>query len=158
MPCLVSFTSEPCCYDLTRDFMYPSCLIYLRDCHIYSCQRSSQSWSLIPMEVVRIDMEHDKDLLHPEHPMKLSYKEDWPMDATLMGVYIMLWEIEKEKLHGRPRSFSPFDCPDIVVSPQSRHPSSFLVQPPPSVNLRMRFLLGGTVVTPRVTFSPNHFQ
>jgi muconolactone delta-isomerase len=53
------------------------------------------------------------------------------MDAKLMGVYNVLWETEKEKSHGRPRSFSPFDYPDIAISPQSRHPSSFLVHLPP---------------------------
>jgi hypothetical protein len=37
----VSFTYEPCHYDLTRDFVYPSCLIYPRDCHLHSCQSSS---------------------------------------------------------------------------------------------------------------------
>jgi hypothetical protein len=36
-------------------------------------------------------------------------------------------------------------------TPQSRHPSSFLVLFPPFVNLRTRFLLRGRVVTPRVT-------
>jgi muconolactone delta-isomerase len=49
------------------------------------------------------------------------------MDATLMGVYNVLWETEKGKLHGRPGSFPPFDYLDIIFSPQSRHPSSFLL-------------------------------
>jgi hypothetical protein len=79
------------------------------------------------MEVVSMGVELDKDLLHPEHLMKLSDKEDCLMDATLMGVYNMLWETKKGKMHGRPRSFPPSDCPDIIFSPQSRHPSSFFV-------------------------------
>jgi hypothetical protein len=80
------------------------------------------------METASIDVELDKDLLHPEHPMKLLGKENRPMDATMMGVYNVLWETKKEKLHGRPRSFPPSDCPDIL-SPQSMCPSSFLVLP-----------------------------
>jgi hypothetical protein len=66
-----------------------------------------------PREVVGIGMELDKDL-HPEHLMELTGEEDWSMDATLMGVYNVLWETEKEKAHGRPRSFPPFDCSEIV--------------------------------------------
>jgi hypothetical protein len=42
------------------------------------------------MEDVGIDVELGKDLLHPEHLMKLSDKEDWSMDATWMGVYNVL--------------------------------------------------------------------
>jgi hypothetical protein len=40
------------------------------------------------------------------------------MDATLMGFYNVPWETEKEKLHGRPRSFPLSDCLDIVFAPQ----------------------------------------
>jgi hypothetical protein len=45
--------------------------------------------------------------------------------------------------------FAPSDYSYIVFSPQSGHPSSFLVHHPPFANLRMIFLLGGAV-TPRV--------
>jgi hypothetical protein len=54
--------------------------------------------------------------------------------------------------------FPPSDCPDIIFSPQSEHPSLFLVHPPPFVNLRMRFLLRERVVASHVAFSPNHFH
>jgi hypothetical protein len=49
------------------------------------------------------------------------------MDTILMRVYNVLRETEKEKLLKRLRSSPPFDCPDILFSPQSMHSSSFLV-------------------------------
>jgi hypothetical protein len=81
------------------------------------------------MEDVSIDVELDKDLLHPKPSMKLLDEEDWPMDATLMGVYNVLLETEKEKLHGRLRSFPPSNGPDIFIPPRLMHPSSFLALP-----------------------------
>jgi hypothetical protein len=51
------------------------------------------------------------------------------MDATLMGIYNVLLETEKEKLHGRLRSFPPSNGPDIFVPPRLMHPSSFLALP-----------------------------
>jgi hypothetical protein len=39
VPSLVSFTSEPCHIDLTRDLVYPSCSTYLRGCYPQSHQR-----------------------------------------------------------------------------------------------------------------------
>jgi hypothetical protein len=81
------------------------------------------------MEDVSIDMKLDKDLLHPKISMKLSDKDDWPMDSTLMGVYNVLWETEKEKLQGRLKCFPPSNCPNIFVLPRSMHPSSFIALP-----------------------------
>jgi hypothetical protein len=69
------------------------------------------------MEVVSINVELDKDLLHPEPPMKLSNEEDLPMDATMTGVYNVLWETEKEKLYGTLRSFPTSNGPNIFVPP-----------------------------------------
>jgi hypothetical protein len=80
------------------------------------------------MEAIRINVELGKDL-HPEHLIKLSDEEDWPMEATLRAAYNGLWEDKKEKLHQSLRSFPPSDCLDIVFSLQSRHPLSFLVHP-----------------------------
>jgi hypothetical protein len=74
------------------------------------------------MEAISIGMELNKDLLHPKHPMKLSDKENGPMDAASD-------ETLREKLRGRPRSFPSFDYSDILFSPQLMHMSSFLVLP-----------------------------
>jgi hypothetical protein len=38
VPSLVSFTSEPCHFDLTHDFVYPSCSTYIRGCYSRSHQ------------------------------------------------------------------------------------------------------------------------
>jgi hypothetical protein len=81
------------------------------------------------MEVVSIGVELDKDLLHTVPPMKLSNEEDWPTDTTLMGDYNVLQETEKEKFHGRLRSFPAINGPDIFVPPWSMHPSLFLALP-----------------------------
>jgi muconolactone delta-isomerase len=51
------------------------------------------------------------------------------MEATLRGAYNGLWEVEKEKLHQRLRSFPPFNYPNILLAIQSMHHSSFLVSP-----------------------------
>jgi hypothetical protein len=80
-------------------------------------------------------------LFHSEYPIEL-------MDAPLMGVRNVLREAEK-KMHGRSRSSPPSDCPDILLSPRSMHPSSFLV-PPPSKSRDEIFFKGGGP-TPRVT-------
>jgi hypothetical protein len=79
------------------------------------------------VEDVSIGVELDKDILHPKLSMKLSDEEDWPMDAALMGVYNVLLETEKEKLHGRSKSFPPSNSPDVLISPWSTHATSFPV-------------------------------
>jgi hypothetical protein len=58
---------------------------------------------------------------------------------------------EKEKPHGRPRSFPPFNGPDTLLSPRSMHPSLFLCVFPPFINLGTRFHLRGRAVTSRVS-------
>jgi hypothetical protein len=78
---MVSFISEPYHFELARDFVYPLCSIDPRECHLHSCQSSFRSRSLTPMEVVSINVELEKVHLHPNHPMKLSGKEDWVMNA-----------------------------------------------------------------------------
>jgi hypothetical protein len=59
----------------------------------------------------------------------------------MIGVCNLLWETEK---------FYFSNYPDILFSPQSMHPSSFLVlsfivscTPPPLINFGTRFLLKG---------------
>jgi hypothetical protein len=121
-------TFEPCCYDLTRDFMYPSCSIYPGECHLYSCQSSFRSWSLTPMKAVSIDMKLDKGLLNPKHSMKLSEKGiGWLMQHDRSCQSTLLPTHRRKSMHERSRSPPPSNCYDILLSQRARHPSSFLV-------------------------------
>jgi hypothetical protein len=58
---------------------------------------------------------------------------------------------QKEKLHGKPRSFPPFDGLNILLSPQSMHRSSFFV--PPLLHKSRDEISFRGAVTPYVTKS-----
>jgi hypothetical protein len=123
-------TFDPCRYDPTHEFVHPPRLIYPWECHLRWCQSSFRYRSLTPMEAVSINVELKKVLLHPEHPMKLSDKEDWLMNATwLESTTCSITHAWKEKLHGRQIRFLHSSCLDIISSPWSMHLSSFLVLP-----------------------------
>jgi hypothetical protein len=96
--CLSTF--EPCRHDLTCVLVYPSCFV------IQTNVISDRVWSSFQSRSLYLDRRCplstsalQEVIFDPEHLMKLSDKEYWPMDTTLMGVYNELWETEKEKRH-----------------------------------------------------------
>jgi hypothetical protein len=134
----------PCQYDITRNFVSLSCLIYPRECHLYSCQSLFRYWSLRPMEAASIDVEHDKCLLHPQHLMKLSEKGiRWLMqhDGSRQSAL--------SPMHRRKGCMRDRDILLLLIVPISSFLYNqciihrFLCFPPPFINFRTRFLLRG---------------
>jgi hypothetical protein len=94
---------------ISCDFMYPSCLIYPRECHLHSCQTSFRSWSLTLMEAVSISVKLNKGLLYLEHSMKLSDKEDWVINATWSeSLKCSITHPQREKVAGDAEKFFSF--------------------------------------------------
>jgi hypothetical protein len=141
---MVSITSEPCHYDLTHDSMYPSCLIYPRECHLRSCQSSFQSRSLTQMEGVSIGVELEKVLSIQSiwwncqmKRIKWSTQHDWSLQHAM------------SLTHGRKSCMGVhevFLLPIVLIS-SFLHGQCiihyFLVLPYPFINLRTRSLLRG---------------
>jgi hypothetical protein len=75
----------------------------------YQWKLSASAWNLIKISSIR--------------------QRGWTDGRNIDGSLQVLWETKNEKLHERPSSFPPFDCCDILFSPQSMHLSSFLVLP-----------------------------
>jgi hypothetical protein len=135
---------EPCRYELTHDFMYPSCLVYPRECHLYSCQSSFWFRRLTPMEAVSISVKLHKGLLRPEHLMKSSDNGDRVINAigleSAKCSITMRWG--KSCMRDREVPLFPIVPISSLVHDQCiRH--RFLCFSPPFINLRMRFLLRG---------------
>jgi hypothetical protein len=143
------FISNPCHFDLTRDSVYPSYSIYPRECHLHSCQSVYRSWSPMPMEVVSIGVDPDKDLLHLKPPMNYQMKriDRWTQ-----------YRWEPTTCSQRPRRRScmgdqeVFLLPTVLISsfPHNQRILHRFLCSTFFINLRMRFLLRGRNVTPHV--------
>jgi hypothetical protein len=109
-------------------------------------------------------LEVDKVLFHSEHPLESLDQEDRGMKSHTRSVVRnrhipqgeMDLSLEREAAwetgKNSPCQLSRYS----VLFSTSRHSSSFSCASPPFINLGMRFLLSGRVVTPHVMFSPNY--
>jgi hypothetical protein len=152
-------TFEPCCHDITRAFVYPSCLVIQEN--VISDRFNLEV--ITPMGDVILDV----GVWESSFPFRASdwvngprrssnvaqHKESHESQSESTRCYIAhAW---KEKLHGKLRSFLLSMAPISSFLRSQCIFHHFLC--PSFVNLGMRFLLRRRVVTPRVMFSPNYF-
>jgi hypothetical protein len=160
----VSFTLEH--FDLTPDFVYPSCSTYLRWCYPRShrwllwfrssctnrrCQPRPSNWR--------------RPFFHPEHLIKLMDQEDVVMKCNTSRVvkHNPILQGAWSSMHGRK---SGIDDQEVLPFQLFWYPISFLPLGqciiyrflcPLLLNLETRFLLRERAVTPHVTNSLIYF-
>jgi hypothetical protein len=110
-------------------------------------------WRMLSLTLELEDaLSHSEYLTRVAGPRRLSNeaqnKQSQEAQSDSTRCYIA--HARKKKLHERPRSFSPLNYLDILLSPRSMCLQRFLCFRPPFINLGMRFLLRGRAVTPRV--------
>jgi hypothetical protein len=108
-----------------------------------------------------LTMGYDKVLFHYEHPLELMDEEDRVMkrDTSRVMKHNPILQGDMSSTYGRKCCMRGQEIfllltISILFFPQSRHPLSFLVLPPPFINLGMRFILRGeTYNTPCYGFT-----
>jgi hypothetical protein len=98
-----------------------------------------------------LTLELENVLFHFEYPSRVARlrrlsneaQNNQRQEAQSDSTRCYVAHAQKKKLHERSRSFPPTNYLDILHSPRSMCPSSFLCFSPPFVNLGMRFLLRG---------------
>jgi hypothetical protein len=127
-------TFESCRHDLTRAFVYPSCST-IQENIIFD--RTNDRFSLkvlTPMGDVILDIGTQEssfpfgasDRVGPRRWSNES-QHKWSHEAQPDSTRCYVAHSRKEKLHERPKSLPLSNYPNILFSPWSRHPSSFLV-------------------------------
>jgi hypothetical protein len=125
------FTSKPCLYDLTRDFMYPSYSI-VQENIISDCTKDWFSLEVLtPMGDVNLDIGIWKSsfplwaLARVAGPRRSSNEAQHRQSWSTIRFYKMLCVTHalKKKWHEWPRISPPLNSPDIL---RSMHLSLFL--------------------------------
>jgi hypothetical protein len=135
--------------------LVPSCI-----CHVRLSKRMPSSitlmfnlvWKFLPQwRMSSLTLELENVLSHFEYPTWVAGLRRMSNEAQNKQSHeaqsdSTRWDdahAQKKKLHERLKRSPPSNGPTILVSSWAAHPTSFLVSPPPFVNLRMRFLLRG---------------
>jgi hypothetical protein len=135
------FHSMPCQYDLTCDFVYPSCPIIQENIIFNSAN-------------YRSSLEFEKVIFYSKHPLKLMNREDRVMkcDTSRFMEYNLILQDIMSSMHGRKIDIDNWYILLLatISIPFLRHAQCifhhFFYPPPPHpsfINLRMRFFLRG---------------
>jgi hypothetical protein len=140
-------TSEPCHYELTCDFVYPSCLIHPRECHLHSCQSSfslevSHQWKWLASVWNLIKVFPSKAF--DEAVRKRESSDQCNMSGIIKVLYC-------PHTGERPRSFLFLTVPTSLFPHDQCTLHRFLCSPL-FINLGTIFHLRGRAITPHVTF------
>jgi hypothetical protein len=119
----------------------PSCISLVRLSKRMSSSialRFDSVWKFLPQwRMSFFTLELENVLSHSEYPTRVigprrlssqaRNKQSHEAQSDLTRCYVA--HARKEKLHEKPRSFPPANYPDVLLSPWSMCPSSFLVLP-----------------------------
>jgi hypothetical protein len=141
--------------------MYPFCSIVQEN---VISDRADDQFSLKVLTLIgmsSVTMEFEKVLFHSECLLELLHQEGRVMkqntrrvmkhNPILQGAMLSTHGTKTGMGNREDFLFSSVSIFHPLFFLASRHPSSFYCVPPPFVNLRMKFLLRGRVVTPRIT-------
>jgi hypothetical protein len=129
-------TFEPCRHDLIHAFVYPSCSIIQENIIFDRANDRFNLEVLTTMGDVILDIGTRESSFSFGASDRVGLRRwsneeqhKWSHEAQPDSIRCYVAHSRKEKLHERLRSLPLSNCPNIVLSLWSRHPSSFLVLP-----------------------------